>query len=70
MRETREKLMELCAQAANEQDSKKLMALIGQIISLLDAQQARRMEEDSKSLKSEPTDWRHSVPAQINPKNN
>jgi hypothetical protein len=55
MRETREKLMELCAQAANEQDLKKLMALIGQITSLLDVKQTRRLEEDSQSLKSEPT---------------
>ena len=35
MRENREKWMELCAQAANEQDSQKLMALIKQITALL-----------------------------------
>ena len=29
MRENTEKWMELCTQAANEQDSQKLMALIG-----------------------------------------
>ena len=31
-----EKWMELCAQAANEQDSQKLMALIEQITALLE----------------------------------
>ena len=47
MRET-EKWMELCAQAANEQDSRKLMALIKQITALLDAKQQRFIEIDSK----------------------
>ena len=60
MRENNEKWMELCAQAAKEQDSKKLMALIGQITALLDAKQARLMEEDSQSSKSEPSDCRRS----------
>ena len=32
----KEKWMELCAQAANEQDSQKLMALMKQITALLD----------------------------------
>ena len=39
MRENTEKWMELCAQAATEQDSRKLMALIDQITALLDAKQ-------------------------------
>ena len=37
MRENTEKWMELCAQAANEQDSQKLMALIKEITALLEA---------------------------------
>jgi hypothetical protein len=56
MRENREKWMELCAQAANEQDSQKLMALIKQITALLDAKQERLIEKDSQRLKSERTD--------------
>ena len=56
MRENREKWMELCAQAANEQDSKKLMALIRQITALLDAKQERLIEEESQRLGTEPTD--------------
>jgi len=56
MRENREKWMELCAQAANEQDSQKLMALIKQITALLDAKQERLIEKDSQRLKSEGTD--------------
>ena len=55
MRENREKWMELCAQAATEQDSRKLMALIDQIATLLDAKQERWTEKDSR-LKSERTD--------------
>ncbi len=51
-----EKWMELCAQAANEQDSQKLMALIKQITALLDAKQERLIESDSQRLKSERTD--------------
>ena len=54
--ENREKWMELCAQAANEQDSQKLMALIKQITALLDAKQERLSEKDSQRLKSERTD--------------
>ena len=56
MRENREKWMELCAQAATEQDSRKLMALIDQITALLDAKQERLIEKDSQGLKSELTD--------------
>ncbi len=56
MRENREKWMELCAQAANEQDSQKLMALIKQITALLDAKQQGLIERDSQGLKSERTD--------------
>ena len=55
MRENTEKWMELCAQAANEQDSQKLMALIEQITALLGAKQERLNEKDSQRLKSKPT---------------
>jgi hypothetical protein len=54
MRENREKWMELCAQAANEQDSQKLMALIQQITALL-AKEERLGEKDSQRLNSERT---------------
>jgi hypothetical protein len=54
--EKTEKWMELCAQAANEQDSQKLMALIKQITTLLDAKQTRLIEKDSQRLKLERTD--------------
>jgi hypothetical protein len=54
MRENREKWMELCAQAANEQDSQKLMALIEQIAALLDTKQ-ELSEKDSQGLNSERT---------------
>jgi len=37
MRENTEKWMELCTQAAKEQDSQKLMALIREIAALLKA---------------------------------
>ena len=56
MPENRERWMELCAQAANEQDSRKLMALIQQITALLDAKQERSIEKESQGLKSERTD--------------
>jgi hypothetical protein len=56
MRENREKWMELCAQAASEQDSQKLMALIKEITALLEAKQERLIEKDSPRLNSEPTD--------------
>ena len=51
MRENREKWMELCAQAANEQDSEKLMVLIKQITALLDAKEKRLTERDEEGLK-------------------
>jgi hypothetical protein len=53
MRENREKWVELCAQAANEQDSHKFMALIQQIAALLDAEQERLIGKESRGLKSE-----------------
>ena len=56
MRENTEKWMELCAQAANEQDSEKLMALIKQITALLDAKQERLIEKDSQRFRLERTD--------------
>ena len=56
MRENREKWIELCGQAATEQDSRKLMALIDQITALLDAKQERLIENNSQRLKSELTD--------------
>jgi hypothetical protein len=56
MRENTEKWMELCAQAANEQDSRKLMALIQQITALLDAKQEPLIEKDSQPFRSERTD--------------
>ena len=55
MRQKTEKWMELCNQAANEQDSQKLMALIEQITALLGAKQERLNEKDSQRLKSKPT---------------
>ena len=56
MRENSEKWMELCAQAATEQDSRKLMALIDQITALLDAKQERLVEKGSQALRSQRTD--------------
>jgi hypothetical protein len=56
MRENREKWMELCAQAANEQDSQKLMALIKQITALIDAKQERLIEGDTQRMNAERTD--------------
>jgi hypothetical protein len=55
MREKTEKWMELCAQAANEQDPRKLMALITQITALLDTKQ-ELIEKHSQRLNSERTD--------------
>jgi hypothetical protein len=43
----REDWMELCADAANEQDSKKLMKLIEQINRLLLEKEARLKSDDS-----------------------
>jgi hypothetical protein len=41
MNENREQWMELCGQAANEQDPEKLMELITQINRLLEAKERR-----------------------------
>jgi len=56
MRENKEKWMELCAQAANEQDSQKLMALIREITELLETKQELLVGRDSQRLQSERTD--------------
>jgi hypothetical protein len=56
MRDNREKWMELCAQAAIEQDPQKLMELVEQITALLDAKEERLIERDSHRLRSERTD--------------
>ena len=47
----KEKWMELCEQAAIEQDSQKLMELIRQITALLDAKQERLIKKDSQGSK-------------------
>jgi len=51
MRENTEKWMELCTQAANEQDSQKLMALIREIAALLKAKRERLIVRDSPAHK-------------------
>ena len=58
MRENREMWMELCEQAANEQDSEKLMELVKQITALLEAKakQEQPIEGDSPNLNSERRD--------------
>jgi hypothetical protein len=48
--------MELCAQAATEQDSRRLMVLIEQITALLDAKQERLIEKDSQRSFPNPSD--------------
>ena len=55
MRENREKWMELCAQAATEQDSRKLIVLIEQITALLDAKQERILSALSRLRLTKPT---------------
>ncbi len=50
------KWMELCEQAAIEQDSQKFMELIKQIIALLDDKQERLIVKDSQRLNSERPD--------------
>jgi len=45
MRENREKWMELCAKAADEQDPHKLAVLILRINALLEAQERRLIEQ-------------------------
>lgn len=52
MRENREKWMELCAQAADEQDPHKLAVLILQINALLEAQERWLIEKSWQ-----PTAW-------------
>lgn len=52
MEENREKWMEICAQAAKEQDPEKLMELISQINQLLEAKE-RRLKADPPA--TEPT---------------
>jgi len=56
MRDSTEKWIELCEQAGNEQDSQKLMALIREIVAILDAKRGRLIERDSQPLKSESTE--------------
>jgi phosphoglycolate phosphatase-like HAD superfamily hydrolase len=41
MRENTERWMELCAQAAHEQDPQKLMALVNEILALLKEKEHR-----------------------------
>ena len=45
--EAKERWMDLCEQAANEQDPKKLMVLITEITRLLETKQ-KRIEAESK----------------------
>jgi hypothetical protein len=56
MRESTEKWMELCKEAANEQDSQKLLALIREIAALLETKRERLIERDSQRLKPGPTE--------------
>jgi uncharacterized membrane protein YdfJ with MMPL/SSD domain len=56
MRENAEKWIELCAQAASEQHSEKLMALIKQIAAFLGAKQERLIQKDSQRLEPERID--------------
>jgi hypothetical protein len=50
MQENREKWIELCEQAANEQDPKKLMDLVSQIEALLEAKE-QRLKCDLRSIR-------------------
>ena len=50
MQENKEKWMKLCEQAANEQDSEKLMALIVEINVLLEAKE-QRLKGKASSLR-------------------
>jgi len=55
MRENREKWMELCAQAADEQDPQKLAVLILEINFMLEAKELlllKAVGEDSPTLQS------------------
>ncbi|MGH9545017.1 MAG: hypothetical protein ACRD23_07355 [Terriglobales bacterium] len=47
MQDQRERWMQLCEQAASEQDPEKLMALIAEINQLLEAKQRRLRRRDS-----------------------
>ena len=51
MRENRERWMQLCEQAANEQDPEKLMELVAEINRLLEAKD-RRLKGDSSATES------------------
>lgn len=51
MRENRERWMQLCEQAANEQDPEKLMELVAEITRLLEAKE-RRLKGDSSTTES------------------
>jgi hypothetical protein len=51
MRENRERWMQLCEQAANEQDPEKLMELVAEINRLLEAKE-RRLKGDSSTTES------------------
>jgi hypothetical protein len=57
MQGQRELWMELCAQAANEQDPEKLMQLVDQINQLLEQKEARLL----RSKSSEKPVWSTSV---------
>jgi hypothetical protein len=48
--ENRERWLELCLQAANEQDEKKFMALIQQINRLLDKKEERLRDQKKDGL--------------------
>ena len=49
--QTRERWMQLCEQAANEQDSEKLMALVSEISMLLD-EKGQRLQGIAKNTPS------------------
>jgi len=51
MRENRERWVQLCEQAANEQDPEKLMELVAEINRLLEAKE-RRLKGDSSTPES------------------
>jgi hypothetical protein len=51
MKENRERWMELCAQAADEQNPEKLMELVAEITRLLEAKE-RRLKGNSSTTES------------------
>jgi hypothetical protein len=57
MGDDKEKWMELCAQAADEQDPHKLAVLILQINALLEAKERRLMEKDGGIRQSAKTEF-------------